>query len=144
MELTKEGIENLQKKLQHIQHQVKEAEQRVLQGRTFCDFSDDPTYQQAFDDYMKLRDEEQELAYLLRSAKVVDTPSDIVALGTIVTFQEEGMDAETYQIVTSIEADVLAGKISVDSPMAQALIGKKVGDEVEMNGFIIVIKAIQS
>lgn len=143
MELTKEGIENLQKKLQHIQHQVKEAEQRVLQGRIFCDFSDDPTYQQAFDDYMKLRDEEQELAYLLRSAKVVDTPSDIVALGTTVTFQEEGMDAETYQIVTSIEADVLAGKISVDSPMAQALIGKKVGDEVEMNGFIIVIKAMQ-
>lgn len=142
MEVTAQGHADLQQKLQQLQQQIKLAEQRVLHGRTFCDFSDDPTYQQAFDDYVMLREQAQELAYLLETATIVQATSEVIGLGAVVTFREGTGELETYQLVTALEADVVTGKISIQSPMAQALLGKRAGDEVEVNGSkITIIKA---
>ncbi len=58
---------------------------------------------------------------------------DIVKFGATVTIADEETDEEsTYQIVGELEADIAAGLMSVTSPMARALIGKAVGDSVEV------------
>ncbi|OAU90354.1 transcription elongation factor GreA, partial [Lacticaseibacillus rhamnosus] len=55
-----------------------------------------------------------------------------VSIGKKVTFEEDG-DEETYEIVGAAEADAFNGKISNESPIAQGLIGRKVGDQVTIN-----------
>jgi len=139
MEVTKEGLQNLQQKLQALQQKIAEAEARVLQGRTFCDFAEDPTYQQAYDEYVALREQASDMQRTIKTATVVATPNDKIGLGSTVTFCEQGYAPETYQIVTEVEADIMIGKISITSPMAQALIGKQVGDSIEVNGRFITI-----
>ena len=71
---------------------------------------------------------------MIRNAEIVDNAGvkhNEVALGKTVTFTEIGEnDSETYKIVGSAEADPFNGKISNESPIAAALIGKKTGDEV--------------
>ncbi|MEW6093800.1 MAG: GreA/GreB family elongation factor, partial [Chloroflexota bacterium] len=75
----------------------------------------------------------QELDYLLRNAIIVeenDLPKDAVAVGTRVTVQEEGFDPEIFHVVGAKEADPRAGKISNESPIGQALMDHRVGDDV--------------
>ena len=73
---------------------------------------------------------------MIRYAEIVDNAKiakDEVALGKNVTFVEVGeTDEESYQIVGTAEADPFTGKISNESPIARVLIGKKVGDIVDV------------
>ena len=73
---------------------------------------------------------------MLRNAQVVDEedlPKDVVAVGTIVKVKDYDFDEEVeYLIVGSAEADPMNFKISNESPVGAALIGKKVGDEVDV------------
>lgn len=73
---------------------------------------------------------------MIRFAEIIDDKNieaDVVSLGRTVTFVELPYDdEESYSIVGSAEANPLEGKISNDSPIAKALLGKKVGDEVSI------------
>lgn len=68
----------------------------------------------------------------VRTAQLVPPPSstDIVAFGNVVTFRREDGRVQTYRIVGEDQADPKAGSMSYVSPVARALIGKSVGDEV--------------
>ena len=86
---------------------------------------------------------------MIDNAEIIDsnaTAKDEVSLGKTVTFKElPNEEPETYAIVGSVEADPLAGKISNESPMANALIGKKVGETVAVplpNGISIDVEII--
>ncbi len=74
---------------------------------------------------------------LVARAEVIDVSKlsgDTIKFGaTVVLLHEDSEEEKTYQIVGDQEADVKAGRISVSSPIARALIGKKVGDEIEVN-----------
>jgi transcription elongation factor GreA len=78
-----------------------------------------------------------ELEMILNNAKVLDSiPSDwknTVQIGALVTLEEEGGKENEFMVVESLEADPDQGKISVDSPLGRNLIGKKVGDIVEIS-----------
>ena len=78
----------------------------------------------------------QELEYAVSCAEVIDTATlkgDNVVFGATVVLMDEDTEAEqTYQIVGQYEADLEHGLISIQSPMARALIGKAVGDSVEV------------
>jgi transcription elongation factor GreA len=68
---------------------------------------------------------------MLENAVVIEAQdSDVVALGSRVTVEEEGWEPETYVIVGSAEADPSAGRISNESPLGSALMGHQVGDHV--------------
>jgi transcription elongation factor GreA len=72
---------------------------------------------------------------MLKNAVMIDETraSDIVGVGTYVTVVERGhRDDEMYQIVGSAEADPTRGRISNESPVGRALLGKRVGDEVQV------------
>lgn len=71
----------------------------------------------------------------VRSAELVPDPdsTDVVAFGSTVTFRRNDRPAQTYRIVGEDEADPKAGSISFASPVARALMGKAVGDVVEVN-----------
>src|SRR5690606_9813259 len=78
-----------------------------------------------------------ELESMLAKAEVIDVSKlsgDTVKFGATVTMVDEDTDGEkTYQIVGDAEADASAGRISISSPIARALIGKSVGDSVEVS-----------
>ena len=74
------------------------------------------------------------LENMIKTAKIVEhsTRSDIVGLGNTVTVRLDGGKEMTYQIVTTISQDAQNGKVSVKSPFAQAIFGKKVGDRAKV------------
>ncbi len=83
------------------------------------------------------RENESRILYLeklIKTAKVIEekkTPADVAGLGkTVTVFIEDDGEEETYELVTSVGANVLEGKISIESPVGKALIGSKVGDIV--------------
>ena len=75
------------------------------------------------------------LETLLNNAVVIkgDGPLGQVHLGSTVTVQEEGGNPEKYQMVGAAEADPREGRISNESPLGKALMGRKVGDEIKVN-----------
>ncbi|MBA1395165.1 transcription elongation factor GreA, partial [Lactobacillus sp. XV13L] len=101
--------------------------------RGFVDLSKNSEYSSAKDEQSVLESRISEIKTMLQYAEVVDVSqvdANEVSVGKKVSFQEEGEEPETYQIVGAAESDPLNGKISNDSPIAKSLLGKKVGDQV--------------
>ena len=85
------------------------------------------------------RENESRILYLeklIKTAKVIEEkqiPSDVAGLGkTVTVFIEDDGEEETYELVTSVGANVLEGKISIESPVGKALTGSKTGDVVQV------------
>ncbi|HET9159278.1 MAG TPA: transcription elongation factor GreA [Caulobacteraceae bacterium] len=78
------------------------------------------------------------------TAQLVDRPEhpDQVAFGTTVTFERDDGRVQTFQIVGEDEADPAQGTVSHVSPLAQALLGKRVGDEARVAGHTVEVTAI--
>ncbi|MCL2676649.1 MAG: transcription elongation factor GreA [Streptococcaceae bacterium] len=135
--MTKEGLEKLEKELENLKL-VKRPEvvERIKIARSYGDLSENSEYEAAKDEQAFIEGQISTTETMIRYAEIVDNKKiakNEVALGKSVTFQEVGQkDEETYQIVGTAEADPFSGKISNESPIAQALIGHKVGDKVEI------------
>jgi transcription elongation factor GreA len=129
--LTPEGEARLRAELSELQGPRREDLARrlrfaVQQG----DLSENADYITAKEEQAFLEGRIQELEQTLRIATIVDAegPTGVVAVGTTVVVQEEGLPATVYQIVGVKEADPRRGKISHESPIGMALLGKRVGD----------------
>jgi transcription elongation factor GreA len=109
--------------------------QRIKVARELGDLSENAEYHIAKEDQAHLETKIARLNERLRAARVVEAPtdSDVVAFGATVTVadDESGREA-TWTLVGPTEADVSAGKLSAESPMAKALMGRRPGDEVEV------------
>ena len=133
--MTKAGKEKLEQELEQLKTvKRKEVVERIKIARSFGDLSENSEYDSAKDEQAFVEGRITTLENMIRNAKIIeesDVVSDTVSLGKSVTFVElpDG-EEETYTIVGSAEADPFEGKISNDSPIAQSLIGKKVGDQV--------------
>jgi transcription elongation factor GreA len=133
--MTAEGKEKLKAELKDLKL-VKRPEviQRIKVARSYGDLSENSEYDAAKDEQSHLEDRISVVEEMLKYAQVIDADSvdpNEVSVGKKVTYQEVGEDEpETYTIVGSDESDPLNGKISNDSPIAQALLGKKKGDKV--------------
>ena len=136
-QMTREGFEELEAELDHLKL-VKRAEivERIKVARSYGDLSENSEYEAAKDEQAFVEGRIATVETMIRNAEIVDNAGvkrNEVALGKTVTFVELGeKDEETYKIVGSAEADPFNGKISNESPIAAALIGKKTGDEVEI------------
>lgn len=109
---------------------------RIKVARSYGDLSENSEYDAAKDEQSHLEDRIAQVEEMLKYAQVVDADAvapNEVAVGKTITYTEVGEDdPETYTIVGSDESDPLNGKISNDSPIAQALLGKKKGETVSI------------
>ena len=133
--MTQEGKEKLEQELEDLKvNKRAEIIERIKIARSFGDLSENSEYESAKDEQAFVEGRISTLENMIRFAEIIndqDYADDEVTLGRKVTFKElpDG-DQEAYTIVGSAEADPMSFKISNDSPMAQALIGKKVGETV--------------
>jgi transcription elongation factor GreA len=111
--------------------------QAIEEARSHGDLSENAEYHSAKEQQGWIEARVSELEDKISRAEIIDVTKlsgDTVMFGAKVTLvDEESEDEASYQIVGEFEADVKKGKISVTSPIARAIIGKKKGDSVEVN-----------
>lgn len=135
--VTEEGLQKLKDELDYlITEKRKEVVERIKIARSFGDLSENSEYDAAKDEQAFVEGKIIQLEKMIRNAKIInanDAEGDAISIGKTVVFKElpDG-EEEEYQIVGSTESNPIEGKISNDSPMAQSLIGKHVGDEVSV------------
>jgi transcription elongation factor GreA len=130
--ITPEGLEALKAELHELETEGRrDMAARILAARELGDLKENAEYHIAKEDQAHLETKIQRLQQRLREARVVEAPAgdaDVVHFGSTVTVVDEEAGREaTYTIVGPTEADMAAGKLSAESPVAQALIGTKVG-----------------
>ncbi|ADU65513.1 transcription elongation factor GreA [Desulfurispirillum indicum S5] len=136
--MTKTGLENLRKELEHLKknerHQVKE---EIAVARAHGDLKENAEYHAAREKQSFIEGRIAELEDKVLRAEVIDPStlaSDKVLFGSQVTLLNLETDSEVvYTVVGDDEADYKSNLIAVSSPLAQSLIGKRVGDEVVVN-----------
>lgn len=133
--MTLEGKAKLEAELEELKvYKRAEIIERIKVARSFGDLSENSEYESAKDEQAFVEGRISTIENMIRFAEIIDDKNiaaDEVTLGRSVTFQElpDGPE-ESYIIVGSAEADPMSFKISNDSPMAKALLGHKVGDQV--------------
>ena len=125
--MTQEGYEQLEQELEELKT-VKRPEvvEKIKVARSFGDLSENSEYDAAKDEQGFIEQDIQRIEHMIRNALIIEDNGDnnVVQIGKTVTFVElPGDEEESYQIVGSAEADAFKGKISNESPMANALIG---------------------
>lgn len=151
--MTAEGKEKLEAELKNLKL-VKRPEviDRIKVARSFGDLSENSEYDAAKDEQSAVEQRIAQVERMLKYAEVIDADSvdpNEVSVGKKITYTEVGEDdPETYTIVGSDESDPLNGKISNDSPIAQALLGKKKGETVTITtpggNFDVVINNVEA
>ncbi len=131
--MTKDGFEELKEELRILVGEKRpQVAQRIKSAREMGDISENAEYDAAKQEQAFLEGRISELEEIIKSAKVSDSAkADAVVVGARVTVHVDG-DEETFHVVGAPEADPLKNKISHNSPLGQALVGKKVGDKVEV------------
>lgn len=133
--LTREGLEQLQKRLEYLKTVRRpEVAERLKQAlEDGGELTENTEYEDAKNEQAFVEAEITRATSILRHAQIIDetTGANEVAIGTRVTIAEKGTDdAETYLIVGPAESNPEQGKISFESPLGSALMGKKVKDKV--------------
>ena len=131
--LTAEGVKELEQELAKLVSQRTEVADRIKTAREFGDLKENTEYQVARDDQAKQESRISEIERILENVEIISQPVDknIVELGNTVKLVGKGKD-KIFSIVGSVEADPMEGKISDESPIGKALLGKKLGEEVEI------------
>ncbi len=125
--LTKEGLEKVKKELDELKNVRRPAvRERIQSAKEFGDLSENAEYEDARNEQSFIEGRIQELEEMLKNAQVVSDnhKNSFVAVGTTVLMDCAG-EKVTYQIVGSAESDPVSGKISSDSPIAKAIMGRK-------------------
>jgi len=111
--------------------------QAIAEARSHGDLSENAEYHAAKEAQSLNEGRIAELEDKLSRAEVIDVSklsgTTIMFGATVTLVDEDTEEKKTYQIVGETEADVKAGRVSITSPTARALIGKKIGDSVEVN-----------
>ena len=134
LHLTQEGLEELKKELEGIlNHKLPQATERVRLAREQGDLAENSEYHAAREDLNFIQGRVEELEALIAKATVVKkaTGSKKVAIGSQVTVTSHAGDNHTFHIVGRYEADPADKKISDESPLGLALLGRKEGEKVE-------------
>ena len=146
--LTVEGKKQLEQKLEEYKT-VKRPEviKKIGLAREFGDLSENAEYDAAKDEQARIESEIQEMEAKLRNCVIIgDVDTSMVNLGCKVTVYDETFEEEVeYQIVGSTESNPIEGRISNESPVGIALLGKKVGDmaSVETPTGVCILKVLK-
>ncbi|MBE5950406.1 MAG: transcription elongation factor GreA [Lachnospiraceae bacterium] len=135
--MTYEGLKKLEDELQDLKvNRRQEVAQKIREAREQGDLSENAEYDAAKDEQRDIEARIEELEKILKNAEVIDEDDvaiDAISVGCCVTLLDVEFDDEMkFKIVGSTEANSLKGYISNESPIGQALLGKKKGDIVEV------------
>lgn len=135
--MTREGLEALEAEFKRLKFEERPAVIRAIAAaREHGDLSENAEYHAARERQSFIEGQITELEGVISCADVIDVASltgETIRFGATVLLADEDTDEETtYQIVGAYEADIEKGRLSVTAPLARALIGKTVGDSVEV------------
>ena len=135
--LTPEGLQELKTKIEHLStDRRREVADRIREAREFGDISENSEYDDAKNEQAMLEKQIADLEDKLRSARVIDEQqvgTDKVSVGTTVHVKDQKTDKSAkYKMVGSAEADPSNGRLSNESPVGKALIGRKRNDVVSV------------
>lgn len=129
--LTQEKYDQLVKELDYLKtKRRKEVAENLEYAKSLGDLSENAEYQEAREMQANIEDRIMKLEAMLQSAVIVKMQhTEVVSIGSTVSLIRDGAkDKVTYKIVGSEEADLSQGKLSINSPLGQALVGKKKGE----------------
>lgn len=131
--LTKAGVEELETELNTLIEKRLAIADAIKSAREQGDLAENAEYQTAREEQERNESRISEIENILQNVEVIKKPKgdNKVQLGSVVKLKNEGKTKE-FQVVGTVEADPLSGKISDESPIGQALLGKQVGDTVEL------------
>lgn len=143
--LTQEGYDNAVSELEELKvNGRKEIAEKIKEARSYGDLSENAEYDAAMAAQASMEQRIKDLENMLKNAEVVNSDavsSDAVTIGSVVKIKDmEFGDEDTYTIVGSTESDPYNFKISDESPVGRALVGREAGDivDVELPGGSIV------
>lgn len=131
--LTSKGLKELQERLDYLKTvKRKEIAEEIKVARSFGDLSENAEYDEAKNEQAKIEGEIASLEEMLKNAEVAEEAAkNVVSVGKFVTLKDEETGEENeYQIVGLAEANVFEKKLPNESPVAKAILGKKVGATV--------------
>ena len=147
---TQQGYQELVDELQYLKIEKREKiKNDIAVARSFGDLSENSEYDEARNEQAKNEARIKELELLLENAVILDESSidtSVVSLGSTVKVENINLKATfTYDLVGSNESNPMEGKISDQSPVGAALMGKSAGDEVsvETPGGVIHLKVLE-
>jgi transcription elongation factor GreA len=130
-----EKLEELKLELKQLKDARSDIVERVATARELGDLKENSEYHGARDEQRSNQLRTEEIESILKDYEIVDSSKmshDVVEVGC--TVKLKGTDKKTFTVVSSVESDPINGKISDESPIGQALVGKKLGDEIEVAG----------
>lgn len=132
--LTQQGVDELKAELQSLTSLRPEIAERIKVAREFGDLGENMEYTAARQEQERNESRISEIDHILSNVQVITAPKadGKVVLGSKVKLQSSDGKTKQFQVVGTVEADPLNGKISDESPIGQALLDKKEGEEVEI------------
>lgn len=137
MILTPEGLTRLETELANLRtHKRKEVAERIKTAISFGDLSENAEYDEAKNEQAFIEGRIATIEHMLKNARLIDEQDyvpDKIGMGSKVTLLDVEFNEEiTYTIVSSAEANPEENKISDESPVGRSLLGRAVGDEVDV------------
>jgi transcription elongation factor GreA len=133
--LTRAGYEKLIKELDPLKIQKRQLSQDIAEAREKGDLKENAEYHSAKDKLGEVMSRIAKIHNKLENARIIDElkiPEGVVSIGCRVTLQNEEGDKFSYLLVGEDESDPAEGRISVYAPVAQGILGKKVGEEARV------------
>jgi transcription elongation factor GreA len=135
--LTKEGYEKLKQEIEYLStDKRREVAERIKQAREFGDIAENAEYDDAKNEQALLEHRISMLEERMRAARVIDkkdVAKDVVSIGSMVRLRDmEANKTVEYRIVGSAEANPAENKLSNESPVGKAILGRKKGEVVEV------------
>lgn len=142
--LTAAGRQDLEKELKSLIQRRPEIAERIATARSYGDLSENEDYSAARNEQKVVEGRILEIQDILLHAKTIKTKRhDQVVMGSTVTLRSDGK-TKNYTLVGAVEANPLEGKISDESPIGKAMLGKKIGESFSLaNGKTFTIDALK-
>jgi transcription elongation factor GreA len=133
--LTQTGVNELQIELEALISKRVGIADAIKTARELGDLAENAEYQSARAEQDRHETRISEIENILQNVEIIKKPrgDSKVQLGSVVKLKGQGGKAKEFQVVGTVEADPLNGKISDESPIGQALIGQKVGETIEIS-----------
>lgn len=129
--LTAGGLEKLKQDLEQTQARRLEAFERMKEAAQPGDIEDNPELEQAKEEVARLNERIYELEEMIGRAQIIEgRNSGVVEPGSTIEVEDDQGERVVYHLVGAVEADPSSGRISVESPVGRALVGKQAGDSV--------------
>ncbi|OGR82686.1 MAG: hypothetical protein A3J74_01705 [Elusimicrobia bacterium RIFCSPHIGHO2_02_FULL_57_9] len=133
--LTRAGYEKLANELGPLKKQKVQLSQDIAEAREKGDLKENAEYHSAKERLGEIMSRIAKIQDKLQNAKIIDElkiPRGVVSVGCKVTMEDEDGDSLSYILVGEDESDPTDGKISVYSPLAQGILGKKIGEQAQV------------